>query len=781
MRKALTVFIIILNQSFVIAQGPVQTIRGRVEDRDSHKPLPGASVVTVGTDKKLSALSDSSGLFVLRNVPAGRIKIKCTYIGYSSYTTDDIIINAAKAQELEIEMEEERKMQAGVTVRGVRNPKAPVNKFALVSGRSFSPEETQRYAASANDPSRMALGFPGVQATNDSRSDIIIRGNNPVGMQWRLEGVDIVNPNHFARKGSSGGGITIFSLSMLDNSDFLTGAMPAEYGDVLSGVFDVHLRKGNDQKTEYTFKAGLIGLDFSTEGPIQKGRSSYLVNYRYSTLVLLNAIGLNLASKRETDKFQDLSFNLAFSNKSNKSQWNLWGIGGHSEESYVAVKDTANWKQYDDYATHDYITQMGAIGIGNAFTLSGKSFLRSSLVVMGQRINYRNDTLNRQMNPAIINNELYDNNRASFTSSFNHKFNAAASLKTGIYFSELFYGFKQDSLNFSTLHYRTIINGNGNTWLLQPYVQMSVKPGSKWTINPGIHVMHFGLNNKTTVDPRISFQYKIGSRQGISFAYGLHSKILPLGYYFYKDSTGNGYPNTNLAMLRAHHYILAFDQLLNKGWRFHTELYYQRLFNVPVVSDINRTFWMLNELDGYAKEPLISKGKGVNKGIDISMEKFFTKGLFMIVAFSIYQSTFEPLNGNTYNTRFNAGTSGSWTGAKEWKLKNNKVLQAGWKAIYNGGLRLTPLTVLQTTNREPTEDESRPFTEKVPPYFRTDARLALRKDKAKRSWQLALDIQNIFNIKNIEALNRRYDPSLNQWVYDHQSGFVPVLSYQIDF
>ncbi len=720
-------------------------------------------------------------MFVLHNVPAGRMKIQCTYIGYSAYTTDDIIVNAAKAQEVNIEMEEERKMQAGVTVRGVRNQKAPVNKFALVSGRSFSPEETQRFAASANDPSRMALAFPGVQATDDSRSDIIIRGNNPLGMQWRLEGVDIVNPNHFARKGSSGGGITIFSLSMLDNSDFLTGAMPAEYGDVQSGVFDVHLRRGNNQKAEYTFKASLIGLDFSTEGPIQKGRSSYLVNYRYSTLVILNAIGLNLADKRETDKFQDLSFNLAFSNKTNKSQWNFWGIGGHSEESYVAVQDTANWKQYDDYATHDYITNMGAIGIGNTLTLSDKSFLSSSLVLMGQHITYENDTLNRQQVSGNVNHEVYDNNRLSFASSFNHKFSAFANLKTGIYFSELFYGFKQDSLNFNTLAYHTIINGSGSTLLLQPYVQMSLKPGTKWTINPGVHVMHFALNNKTTVDPRLSFQYKINSRQNISFAYGLHSKVLPLGYYFYKDATGNGYTNHNLDMLGSHHFILAFDQLLKKNWRFHTEVYYQRLFHVPIVNDLNRTFWMLNELDGYAKETLVSKGKGTNKGVDLLLEKFFTHGFFMIGSFSFFQSTYQPLNGDTYNTRFNAGTSGSWTGAKEWKLNKNRVLQAGWKAIYNGGLRLTPLSAVQSTTREPIEDETRPYTERITPYFRTDARLALRKDKLKRSWQLAVDVQNIFNIKNTEALNRRYDPSVNQWVYAQQSGLVPVLSYQVDF
>jgi hypothetical protein len=781
MHKAYRIVIFLLLCHTSQAQVPVQSIRGKVTDRDSHKPLPGASVETVGGEKRITSLSDSSGRFVLHNIPPGRIKIQCSYIGYAMYITDDIIVNAAKGQELSLEMEEEPKFQTGVVVRGVRNQKAPVNKFALVSGRSFSPEETQRFAASANDPSRMALAFPGVQASDDSRSDIIIRGNNPLGMQWKLEGVDIINPNHFARKGSSGGGITIFSLSMLDNSDFLTGAMPAEYGDVLSGVFDVHLRKGNNLKTEYTFKASLIGLDFSTEGPIQKGRSSYLFNYRYSTLQLLNAIGLNLADKRETDKFQDLSFNLAFSNKSGKSQTNLWGIGGHSEEYYVAVKDTANWKQYDDYAFHDYITRMGAIGIGNTLTLSDKSFLRSSFVLIGQHITYQDDTLNKQLLAGNVNHEIYNNERLSFSSSYNHKFSAAANIKAGIYMTDLLYDVKQDSLNFTSNTYHTVINGSGSSFLVQPYVQMSLKPGTKWTINPGFHFMYFALNNKSTLDPRLSLQYRINNRLNVSIAYGLHSKLLPLGYYFFQHTGINNYPNHDLGMLRSHHYILAADRLLKKNWRIHAELYYQHLFQIPVVNDINRTFWMLNELEGYAREALVSKGTGTNKGVDLSLEKFFTKGFFMIASFSFYQSTFEPLNEQTYNTRFNAGNAGSWTGAKEWTLKKNLVFQAGWKAIYNAGQRLTPLASIQNSNRAPIEDETSPYTEKVSPFFRTDGRLSLRKDILKRSWQLAIDVQNIFNIQNTDVLNRRYDPSVNKWVYAQQSGLVPVLSYQIDF
>jgi hypothetical protein len=766
--------------SLLNAQNLVQTIYGTVIDRDSRSPLAGASVTVVELNNPITAVADSLGNFIIRDVPVGRIKLVSSHVGYLNYTTDYILLNTAKELQLTIEMEENKSLQQNVTVHAARNPKLPVNRYSLAGARSFTAEETQRYAASANDPGRMAIAFPGVQATRDTRSDIIIRGNNPVNMQWRLEGVDIVNPNHFARKGSTGGGITILSLAMLDNSDFLTGAMPAEYGDVISGVFDMHLRKGNNLNRENTFKAGMIGIDYATEGPIKKGQSSYLANYRYSTLGLLELIGFNLVSERESNTFQDLSFNLAFNNKTNSSQWNVWGMGGISKETYAAIEDVNDWKQYDDYAIYDFRTKMGALGVGNILKLNEKSFLRSSLVYLNQRLTFVDDTLNMQWQASTVNDERYTNSRLSFATSYNYKIGASANFKAGAYITNMMYNFRSDKLNFNNQQMETFTDGEGSTLLLQPYLQASIKPGTKWIINPGVHIMHLALNSKTTVDPRLSIQYRINNKQSLTASYGMYSKLLPLGSYFYKQ--GTSYPNKNLDMIRSNNYVLAYDHLLGNSWRLHTEVYYQQLFKVPLVNDVNRTYWMLNELDGYAEEALISKGKGNNKGIDVSFEKFFSKGFFMITSFSIFESTFQPLSGKTYDTRFNASTAGSWTGAKEMNLKNNQVLQLGWKTIYNGGFRLTPLQAGTAYNtREPVLDESKPFTEKISSYFRTDGRIALRKDKAKNAWQLALDIQNIFGIKNTDGLARRYDPSVNQWVYEKQSGLVPLLSYQIDF
>ena len=79
-----------------------------------------------------------------------------------------------------------------------------INKMATVSARTFSVEETKRYAGSIDDPARMASSYAGVGVV-DGNNDLVIRGNSPRGMLWRMEGLEIPNPNHFSSQGASGG------------------------------------------------------------------------------------------------------------------------------------------------------------------------------------------------------------------------------------------------------------------------------------------------------------------------------------------------------------------------------------------------------------------------------------------------------------------------------------------------------------------------------------------------------------------------------------------------
>jgi len=267
----------------------------------------------------------------------------------------------------------------------------------------------------------------------------------------------------------------------------------------------------------------------------------------------------------------------------------------------------------------------------------------------------------------------------------------------------------------------------------------------------------------------------------LSIASGKHGKILPLGSYFYKAPNGS-FPNMDLDIMRSNHYVVAWDWLMNKNWRLHLEGYLQQLNDIPIVNDASRTFWLLNMQDGYANEALISKGKGKNVGADLTLEKFFSKGWFLLTGLSIFNSTYEPLNGKSYNTQYNSITTANLTVGREWKWKTNKTFTAGSKILYNGGMPITPLlTGAPVNSRDPLLDETKAYSQHVPSYFRMDIRLALRTDKKKTSSTLALDIQNLLGIKNTDALSYDYDPDTHQWKYNKLSGFVPVISYQVNF
>lgn len=763
------------------AQPPTQTISGLVLDKDSRQPLPGATVVVVQAPDAqapvIGAVADAEGKFSLKNVPVGRRQVQCSYFGYEPWLSDPLIVNSARETFLQIALTEAAVATKEVVVVARRGSE-PLNELSLLSTRSFSVDETQRYAASANDPGRMAMGFPGVQPSRDSRSDIVVRGNSGIGLLWRLEGIDIPNPNHFARRGSTGGGITIFSVSMLGNSDFSTGAFPAEYGNAYSGIFDMHFRKGNPEKRQYTVRAGMLGLDFSTEGPFRNGHdASYLVNYRYSTLGILNRLGLHLVGERIDNTFQDLSFNLYFPTKNKKHLFTIWAIGGLSQERENPVEPASAWDSYTDYYTRDFDTNMGALGATHTALIGDDAYLKTSVAAMGQDIDWRNDTLNNALQAFTVNTERYKEGRYVLASFFSKKFSPKISLKTGFFLNAIPYTFRRETLGDSTS-----IDARGTTALIQPYAQIRLRPTERLTFIAGLHALFFQLNNSNSFEPRLSARYQLSEKQSASLAWGLHGRVLPLGNYFTR--IGGREVNRDAGLIRVQHLIGSYDLLPGKSMRIHAEIYYQTFSNVPVAAAAGSSWSILNTIDGFSKYEMINTGKGKNLVLDLSIEKSFTGGTFFMLSGSVSRSRYTDAGGREHPTAFDSGLSATFMGGKEWTFRNASVLQLGLKMLYNGGQRLTPLLAGQPVSRytpEPLLDDTRAFEERVEAYFRPDLRVAFRKNGARAAWSVALDVQNIMNRRNVDPLNRNYDPDLNAWVFREQSGLTPVLSFQVDW
>ncbi|HYG50436.1 MAG TPA: TonB-dependent receptor [Flavobacteriales bacterium] len=766
------------------AQQFTQTVRGTVTDKISQTPLPGVRVVLAGSEPKKGVTTDANGVFKFTEVPVGKHTFTFTTDGYKNFILPNVVVNSGKEVVLNISLEENIVQGQEVVVVAKVNKNKPLNDMSVVSSRTFSVEETQKYAAAFNDPARMAAAFPGVVQTGDPSNTISIRGNSPNGLLWRMEGVEIPNPNHFSNVGTAGGGISILSAQLLTNSDFSTGAFAAEYGNALSGVFDLKLRKGNNEKHEYTVQTGFLGIDLSAEGPFKKGYGgSYLINYRYSTLGVISKLGIEIGDA--STLFQDLSFNIALPVKK-LGNFTLFGFGGLSSQTTDAIKDTTQWdNEFYRYNT-DFRANTGAAGITHTLPISKKSFLKTAVVYSGTKNAYYENRLNDDFSQEDRYSESFINKKITLQSVYNLKIDSRHSLRNGFILNNLGYSFIQKAYYDSTGKMEDILNAEGNAYSGQAFAQWKFRVTEKITFNTGLHSLYFFLNDSWSVEPRASFKYDISPLQSVSIGYGLHSQIQPLGVYFARDITDPAHystPNKNLGLSKAHHYVVAYDLALSEYWRIKIETYYQWLFNIPQGSDSVSNYSVLNKEDGFDYIPMNNGGTGQNYGVELTIEQFMHNNFYLLAAVSFFDSKYKGNDGNIYNTRFNASYSGSLTAGKEFQLsekRKKRVIGINTKTIYTGGFRQTPVDVAATeANGYTVTQPDKAYTEKMPAYFRPDIGISLKRNYKKVTATLSLDIQNVTNRQNVGG--RYYDMESKQLKYYYTTGIIPILSYRLQF
>jgi hypothetical protein len=753
-----------------------QTIRGTVMDQLLQTPIAGATVIIAGTDKKIVA--DSMGNFRILNMAAGSYTLVISHINYNDAVASNIIVNTGKEVVLNIAMETRVRTEKEVVITANSKKNKPLNDMSVVSARAFTVEETQRYAAAVNDPLRMVTGFAGVASADDGGNEIVIRGNSPTGLLWRMEGVDIPNPNHFSEAGGSGGGISILSSQLLANSDFLTGAFAAEYGNALSGAFDLKLRKGNNEKNEYALQAGLLGLNAAAEGPLSAShKGSWLVNYRYSTLSLLNNLGLELAEG--TTNFQDLSYNIYIPTK-NKGIFTVFGFGGLSSQNEHIETDSSKWEMQDDRYAGKFIANTGVTGITHTIPVDDQTTLKSALA-----FSYTANSYNEQYaeNSKVVVDNYKDNyvtKKILLSSTLNHKVNASNSFRAGAFVNFIFFKYYKLSKENDNAPLLETINTSGNTQTVQAYIQWQYKPYNNLTFNLGMHYLALLYNNTGSAEPRASVKWDPDNKSSLAFGYGLHSQLQALGVYFAKDAS-NQDPNKFIDLTKAHHFVLSYSRLVGHRLRAKAEIYYQQLFNVPVTVNTNKTFSTLNIQNEFVTDPLTNNGKGKNYGIELTLEKYLDNNFYYTVNASLYQSKYTASDGVERNTRFNGNYLFNTVAGKEFPLAGQRrVLGINFKIIYSGGYRTTPIDLPASQQEGYTiYKEKEAYSLQNAAYFRPDCRISIKWNRQRLTSTLSLDIQNVINRKNI--YDQDYDLLKNNTITNYQNGIIPVLNYKVEF
>jgi TonB dependent receptor/Carboxypeptidase regulatory-like domain len=757
-----------------------QQLRGTVMDQVLQQPLANATVTIKEIGK--SVTTNEEGVFRFAAIGVGSYRLIISYTGFKESVLDNIVVNSGKETVINAALEALVRTESEVVIKVNSKKNKPLNDMSAVSARAFTVEETQKYAAAVNDPLRMATAFAGVLAADDGNNNIVIRGNSPTGLLWRMEGIDIPSPNHFTTPGSSGGGISILSSQLLSNSDFVTAAFATEYGNALSGVFDLKLRKGNNEKREYTLQAGVLGLNGAMEGPFSKKyKGSYLINYRYSTLALLGKAGV--VPDDGNTNFQDLSYNFYLPTKK-LGTFTFFGFGGLSDQSFTAKKDSAKWDNRSDRYSNEFFSNTGMAGITHTILPGNKLNIKSGIGISQTKIGYDESFLERDYSFSKSYVDKYKTTKWIFNSTLNYKFSNRLNLRAGVIANLIRYNFYQLSGQHQGDPLREMLNTSGKTSTQQLFAQWQYKPSNNFTVNAGLHYFHLAHNNTSSVEPRLSVKWNINNKNSLAMGYGLHSQMQTLNVYFAQQKLNNGttfLPNKNLDLTRAHHYVISYNRRLAKNLQAKIELYYQQLFNVPISIYDSSTLSALNIQNEYLTDPLKNNGKGKNYGMEISLERYLNNNFYLSLTNSIYQSKYTVLDGMERNTRFNGNYITTFIAGKDFVSSNQrKTFGINIKTIYAGGLRTTPIDLAASQqNGYAVYKEKEAFSVQNPAYFRTDLRLSMKWNRKHLTSTLSLDFQNVTNRLNV--FNQSYDETTNKIVTNYQTGIIPILNYKVEF
>ncbi len=758
-----------------------QTIRGRVIDLQTEETLIGASVLISTISPVMGTITDADGEFKIENIPIGRHDLEVSFIGYKPVAMKNIMLSSGKEVVLEIKMEEQVVELSEISVKAYHKDQA-LNEFATVSARSFTIEETERYAGSLGDPSRMASNFAGVMSVSDQRNDIIIRGNSPAGLLWRIEGIDVPNPNHFGSMGSTGGPVSMLNNNLLTNSDFFTGAFPAEFGNALSGAFDLNMRNGNNQKYEFLGQIGFNGFELGAEGPFSKdSKSSFIANFRYSTLEVFSKLGMSFGTGSAVPQYKDFTFKINLPTKK-YGKFTFFGIAGIS---FIAMLDSkADSANYGFGGTDLYYgSNMGVTGVSHTYFFKNNSKLTTKIATSTFNTLTKLDSIKKDGKDSIW--RFYDSDfieyKHSFYADFNKKFNSKNYFAIGGILDYFQFDYL-DSVNTGEKYIRQF-DIKGDQILARAYLNWQHKFNDKLTLNTGLHYLHLISNNTTSIEPRIGLRWNLTNNQSLNCGFGMHSQTQTMALYYYKNPDNNQFIYKDLDLNKSMHYVLSYDNVLAKDFRLKMEAYYQYLYNIPASKSDIPQMSMLNTGDSFtlnATADMQNIGTGENYGVELTLEKFFSNGYYFLTTTSLYESKYTDQENVIRNSQFAGNYVFNALAGYEFNVGKQSLLCFDIKTVYAGGKRFIPIDIEASKSVNQTVyDWKHAYEDKMDDYFRVNARITFKTNNKHLSQEWGLDLQNLTNHKNI--FQTYWNATKQEIQTDYQQGFMPMMTWRIVF
>jgi outer membrane receptor for ferrienterochelin and colicin len=758
------------------------TINGYITDKASGERLLGASILV--TNGNIGTTSNTYGFYSI-TIPSSKdsVELVVTYVGYNP-----VIVKLAgeESKKLDIGLQQVKAL-SDVVVTGSR--RSEIQNRTQMSSVSLSPELIKNLPAFLGeaDVLKAIQLLPGVQAGSEGSNGIYVRGGGIDQNLILLDGVPVYNASHLF------GFFSVFNADAINSVDVIKGGFPARYGGRLSSVIDIRMKEGNNQQFHGEGGIGIIASRLTLEGPIKKGKSSFMISGRrtYADIVLKPII------KKQTDGvdvgyfFYDLNAKLNFEIGEKDHLY----FSGYFGDDKFYNKEENNFNAGTGTVTEKF---ENGIQWGNRTAVARWNHEFSRKLFSNLTMNYTRyefqisaDETTKQPNQAPERNllkyfsgieDISAKIDFDYLPSPNHFIKAGASVTWHTYRPG---AFQTKIVNASQNEDTTLQRSFLQAQEYDVYIEDDIKISNQLKVNAGLHFGGFSVKSKTyaSLQPRISARYLLTKDMSIKASYAQMNQFIHL-----LTNSGIGLPTdlwvpaTSIVPPQiAHQFALGWAYNYKNDYEVSLEGYYKNMKNVLEYSE-GASF--INTFDDWEQRVETGTGRSYGAEFFVQKKKGKTNGLIGYTL-SWTNRQFENLNGGKrfpykFDRRHDLKIAVVHSFTKRFQISGD------W--IYGTGVATTlPVAIIADNNGNETEIYTSRNDFRLPAYHRMDIGLKWTKQKKRyeRSW--LINIYNVYNRLNAFYIYR--ETIFNQATGTFTNEFrqitlfpiIPSISYQFKF
>ena len=802
MRYKILFIILAFFSSINVFSQDLGIVKGKIIDKTSRESLPFVNVIVVGT--QIGATTDSNGEFVIKNVPLGYVKIRTSFVGYSTVISDDYLVTKEKQPYVFIEMQEDASQLEEVIVRSKLFKKSVESPVSL---QSLGIAEIEKNPGGNRDILKVIQSFPGVASNPGFRNDIIIRGGATSENKFYVDGIEVPVINHFQTQGATGGPVGIINADLIRKVDFYASAFPSNRGNALSSVIEFTQKTGNPEELNGRATLGTSDAGITLDGPIGKN-TTFMFSVRQSYLQYL----FKLIKLPFLPTYNDFQLNVK-SKLSDKSELSIIALGAVdnfrlNDEVNKDVTDDETAKINRYILSNIPIQKQWNYTVGANYKYYGEKSTQQFVFSRNEWNNNATKYFNNTNNPSdlildytskeIENKFRYEN---SSTTKNNYKINFGIGLENATYTNTTFNKIANSQgvvvRNFSS-------ELNMFKYALFGQVSKNYLNG-KLGLSVGFRMdaVNFNKEMKNPLNqfsPRFSASYLLNEKWSWNSSVGIYYQLPSYTILGYRDNANVLVNKNDLKYIQSNHVVSGFEFKPNESSKLTFEGFYKKYKNYPF--SVRNQISLANlgaDFGVIGSEQVTSNSVGRSYGFELLAQKKSYNGLYGIASYTFVRSEFKDKVG--------AYVPSTWDNQHLFTITAGKKLKRNWeiggKFRLVGGRPYTPYDKNASSiiaNYDVTNRGILDYSKLNSERFSTFTQLDVRVDKTwywKRfSLNFYIDIQNLLSSKSISQSfllptldangNKVIDPSDNsKYVLEeleNSSGNVlPRFGFIVDF